>query len=96
MKKILLLPLECNVIFLLVCTYTSFSASTVNVPSVIIPVLPLPNIINSLALADNMILSEFTHNWSPVNLSDVGNSLKASFVFLIVSLNGTFTLPDVK
>ena len=78
------------------CTYTSFSASTVNVPSVIIPVFFLPNIINSFALADNIILSEFTNNWSPVNLSDVGYSLKASFVFLIVYLNGTFTLPDVK
>ena len=78
------------------CWYTALAASIEQTPSVIIPVFPLPNIINSLAFADKIILSELTINWSPVKLPDDGYPENAVFDLAIVSLNGTFIFPDVK
>ena len=77
------------------CICESPIESTLNLPSVIIPVLLLPNIINSFDFADNRILSEFTNIWSPVNSDEFGYFVNAIFCFLIVSLKGIFTLPDV-
>ena len=65
-------------------------------PSVITPVFPFPNIINSDAFAERITLSEFKNNWLPVSFSELGYSLKATFVLFMLSLNGTFTLLDVK
>ena len=69
--------------------------STVNLPSVITPVFPFPNITNSDDFAERTILSEFTNNWSPFNLSEDGKSLNATFCFFVVSLNGILVLFDV-
>ena len=48
------------------------SASIVNLPSVITPVFPLPNIINSLAFEERIILSEFIKIWSPFKSFEFG------------------------
>ena len=87
--------LVCSIILLSLWICESPKESTLNLPSVITPVFPLPKIINSLALADKIILSEFTVNWSPYNLSADGKSLNAIFCFVIVGLNLVSTLPDV-
>jgi hypothetical protein len=55
-----------------------------------IPVLLLPNIINSFALADKTILSELTNNWSPFKSFEFGYPVNATFCFFVVSLNGIF------
>ena len=72
LRNILLLPLECIVISFSLCRYISCLASTEKLPSVIIPVFFLPNIMNSFTFADNNILSEFMNIWSPLSSLSCG------------------------